>query len=253
MKSLVLCGLAACALLCSSCASSAKSQAKKLFECSEKVQEAVGKYQKKRYSTAQFILTDVIAKCPGHSSADTAIFYLGKSLLGLKRPEEAKVEFERLTQSYPNSPFAEESRFLQGYSSYRASAPWNLDQASTKEALQRLKEFAETYPQSPYADSARAYSDSCTEKLAKKEFEAAKFYEKIAQYDAAIVYLKAVAEDFPQSNLLPQVKIAMAENLLLTKRPAEAEAIINDLLEHPGDEAILKKARSIKARIRKQQ
>ena len=154
--------------------------------------------------------------------------------------------------SYPNSPFSEEARYLQGYCSYRASSPWYLDQASTKEALRQLNEFVETYAQSPFADSARVYSDSCMEKLAQKEYEAAKFYEKIAQYDAAIVYLKAVTADYPQSKFVPLAKLSMAEDCIALKRGAEAEAILDDLVDQTHDEAILKKARGLKARIGKQ-
>jgi len=251
MKSLIV-SVVATALFFSSCASMAKSQAKKLFECSEKVQEALIKYKKKHYSSAQFILTDAIAKCPGHASADTAVFFLGKSWLGLNKPDEAKLEFERLIQTYPNSPFSEEAHYLEGYSSYRASSPWYLDQTSTKEANRQLKEFAEMFPQSYFADSARAYVDSCNEKLARKELEAAKFYEKIDQYDAAIVYLKNVSDEFPQSKFVPMAKLSMAQDLIVMKRSPEAEAVLDELLEQTHDDTIAKKARAMKARIRKQ-
>ena len=46
MKSAVSYGIAAVALLYISCASTANPHAKKLFECSDKVQDAVNKYQK---------------------------------------------------------------------------------------------------------------------------------------------------------------------------------------------------------------
>jgi outer membrane protein assembly factor BamD len=222
-----------------------------LYECSEKVHEAIEKYKKKRYSSAQFLLTDVIAKCPGHGSTDTALFYLGKSWLGMKKPDEAKLEFDRLIQSFSQSPFNEEANYLLGYSSYKASSPWYLDQTSTKDALKKLKEFMETFPQSPFADSAKACIDSCNEKLARKEYEAAVFYEKVAQFDAAIVYLKNVVETYPESRLVPRAKLSMAADLIETKRPAEADAVLEELLDQNHDEAIAKKARTLKLRAQK--
>ena len=251
MKKAALFIVVASMLLLPSCASTAKTKAKHLFECSEKVHDALEKFNKKRYSSAQFILTDVIAQCPGHGSIDTALFFLGKSWLGMKKPDEAKLEFERLIQNYSNSSFNEEARYLAGYSSFRSSAPWYLDQTSTKEAVQRLREFIEAFPQSPFADSAQLCIDSCNEKLAKKEYEAARFYEKIARYEAAIVYLKNVVEEFPHSTLLSQVKLSMADDLIRVKRTDEADALLDELLQQTADETIAKKARAIKARIQK--
>jgi outer membrane protein assembly factor BamD len=251
MKTLCAWGIIATFLFLSSCASTAKSQAKHLYECSERVHEAMQKYNQKRYSSAQFILTDVLAKCPGHNATDTALFYLGKSWLGMKKPDEAKLEFDRLVQSFANSPFNEEAIYLLGYSSFKASSPWYLDQTSTKEAIGKLKEFIETYPQSPFADSARACLDSCNNKLAIKEYEAAVFYEKIAQFDAAIVYLKNVGEAYPKSSVAPLAKLSMANDLIETKRPAEANAVLDELLDQTHDETILKKTRALKLRVQK--
>lgn len=252
MKLFLFCCAVISAFMLQSCASTSQSQAKHLYECSEKVQEAIGKYEHKKYSSAQFILSDVIAKCPGHCSNDTAFFYLGKSWLGMKKPQDAKLEFERLIQSYANSPFNEEAHYLVGYSCFRSSSPWYLDQASTKDALRILNEFMESFPQSRFADSARACVDSCNEKLAKKEYEAGHFYEKVAQYESAIVYLKGVADAYPQSKLIPQVKLSMASDMILLNRSSEADAILDELLDQSKDPVILKKTRTLKIRVRKQ-
>jgi outer membrane protein assembly factor BamD len=239
-------GVSLLAMLLVSCASQQKVKAKQLYDCSGKVQDALNKYNKKKFSSAQFILTDVIAKCPGHPAEDTAIFYLAKAWLGMKKPEEAKTEFERLLQTFPNSVFGEEAHYRLGYSSYLASNPWYLDQASTKLAQQKLKEFIETYPKSPFADSAQFFIVQCQEKLAEKHLQAARFYEKINQFESAIVYYKSLEEEFPDSKFIDDSKLSMALDLRKLNRIAEADAMLEELAQQTKDPVILKKIGALK-------
>ncbi len=232
-----------------SCASSTKIKPRHLYDCDEKTAEAIEKFHKKRFSAAQFVLSEVITNCPGFSAYDTAVYYLGKSWLAAKKPDEAKLEFERLVQIFPNSAFYEESLYLLGYSSYLASNPWYLDQESTDKARQRLKEFIETHPASPYADSARFYIDKCIDKLAQKEFEAARFYEKTNHLESAIVYFNSIIQTYPQSQLALQARLSIAADLIILNRASEAKVVLNELLEQTKDESILKKAKALEAKI----
>jgi outer membrane protein assembly factor BamD len=234
-----------------SCAASHRIKAKHLYDCSGKMKEAIEKFNKKKYSATQYILTEVLEKCPGHSANDTALYYLGKSWLAMKKPDEAKLEFERLVQSFSNSAFADESRYLLAYSSYLASSPWYLDQTSTKEAREKLKEFLETTPSGPLADSTRLYIEKCTHKLAEKEFQIARFYEKIHRYESAIIYFKSIIEEFPQSSFTPEAGISIAEDLIILNRNSEAEAMIDELIEQSHDQSILKKAAALKDKASK--
>lgn len=249
MKKSFIIGVSVFAMFLVSCASQQKVKAKQLYDCSNKVQDAIIKYNKKKFSSAQYMLDDVITKCPGHSAMDTAIFYLAKSWLGMKKPDEAKTDFDRLLQSFPNSAFSEEAHYLVGYSSYLASNPWYLDQASTKLAEQKLKEFIETFPKSPFIDSAQFYIVQCQEKLAEKQLQAARFYEKINQLESAIVYYKSLAEDFPDSKLIDESKLGTAEDLHKLNRDSEAEAILEELALQTKDPAMLKKVGALKMKI----
>jgi outer membrane protein assembly factor BamD len=249
-KSVVL-GVCISGILLVSCASQQKVKAKHLYECSDRIHEAIVKYNKKKFSSAQYTLSDVIVKCPGHDASDTATYYLAKSWIGLNKPEDAKTEVERLLQSFPNCAFSEEAHYLIGYCSYLASNPWYLDQANTKEAESKLKEFIENYPKSVYVDSAQLYIGKCQEKLAEKQFQAARFYEKISQFEAAIVYYKAIIEDFPDSKLIDESKVAMAEDLYKLNRDSEADAVLEELSLQTKDPAILKKIGALKTKSKK--
>jgi outer membrane protein assembly factor BamD len=252
MKIFMIAAALLAAMFLQSCASS-RPHMGHIYDCSGKTKEAIAKYNGRHYSSAGYMLSEVNEKCPGFSGADTVIYYLGKCWLAMKKPDDAKLEFERLIQTYSNSPFIEEAHYLAGYSSYRASSQWYLDQTSTKEAMRTLMDFTETYPHSRFVDSAKACIDSCNEKLARKEFGAAQFYEKVDQYEAALVYLNGMKENYPGSKLIPQVNLSIAYNLIKLHRTAEADAVLDDMLEQTkGDQVMLKKIRALKIRAHKQ-
>jgi outer membrane assembly lipoprotein YfiO len=228
-------------------ASAAKQ--KKLYDCAGKIQKAIEKYNKKKYLDCQDILTEVLAQCPGYSAYDTAMYYQAKSMLMTKKYEEAKTAFDRLATTYPNSPFYEEVYYRIGQCMFLESSSPDLDQAVTRDAQGRLKDFCESFPKSSYGDSARALLGQSEDKLAEKEFMNARFYEKIEQYEAAVVYHRIVIQDFPKSKLVPQAMLAMAEDLVKANRLGEAAAVLDDLSGRSNDDAILKKVTALKSRI----
>lgn len=213
-----------------SAASMAKERRRQRFECSEKVHEAIDAYNRGRYNKVKSILEEAKKHCGGHSSMDTVLYYLGKAHLATERPVEAKLEFEVLIQDFPNSPFYIESYFRLGYSSYIESPSYEKDQAKTKEAIRELSEFVDMFSQSPFADSAVIYRDKCIEKLAKKEFMNARFYERLEYFESAIVYYKVLIDEYPQSQYVPESKLSLAQNLLKMSRPGEATTLVDELL-----------------------
>ncbi len=253
MKKFQILLLPAALLVLASCASGSKVKAKHLYDCSGKLQEGIDKYEKKKFSSAQFILSEIITKCPGHSANDTTLYYLAKSFLAMKKPDEAKLEFEHLVLTFPSSAYNEEARYLLGYSSFLASSPWYLDQTSTKDAQHRLRSFLESNPQSRFADSARAYIGKCDNKLAEKDFQAAKFYEKTNHYEAAIVYYKYIVDEFPESPFALQAKLSIAQNLIFLSRNSEAIAFLDELIEQSKDDSVVKKAAALRQKAVKKQ
>ena len=224
---------------------------KKLFDCTGKIQKAIGKFNKKKYLDCQDILTEVLTQCPGHSAYDTALYFKAKSLLATKKHDEAKTEFDRLASTYPNSPYYEEAYFRLGQCMFLESNSPDLDQTTTKDAQGRLKDFCESFSKSAYVDSAHVLIDRAQDKLAEKEFLNARFYEKIEQFEAAVVYHKMMIREFPQSKLVPQAMLSMAEDLIKANRMGEAAAVIDELSARTNDETVLKKARSLKSKLSK--
>jgi outer membrane protein assembly factor BamD len=216
-----------------------RKRRKPRYNCSEEIQKALSLYERGRFGRVSTILSEVKLQCSGHQVIDTALYYNGKALLETKSEGEAKNEFQRLIQDFPNSPFYEEAHFLIGYCSYLESYPPDRDQSITREAIRELREFAEQFPQSEFADSARVYLKKCRGKLAQKEYNNARFYERIGEYEAAVIYYQSLIENYPESELILQAELNLAEALIHVNRTTEAKAVVDEL----SDETVHKEIR----------
>jgi outer membrane protein assembly factor BamD len=227
---------------------------KRRFDCSKSVHKAIEKFQKKHFNEVKTILTDAKYQCSGSANMDTLLYYLGKADVMLKLPSEARVEIERLIQDFPTSAYSDEAHYLLGYCSFLETNPPERDQEKTHKAIRELTDFIDRFPESAYIDSAQKFIEKCMEKLAEKEFANAHFYEKIEQYDAAIVYFKSLIADFPQSKYVNQSKLAIAQNLIALSRPGEAQPILDELVSSlPAANDINRKAQDLIARIEKRE
>jgi outer membrane protein assembly factor BamD len=246
-KTLQLC-IAVILVVCVS--QQASGAQKRKYDCTKHIHTAIEKYQKKYYNGAKTLLADAKYNCSGHQAMDTLLYYLGKCDLKVNSPAEARIEFDRLIQDFPTSAFSDETHFLLGYCSYLESNPVERDQEKTHQAIRDLSEFIDRFPQSAYIDSARKFIGLSMEKLAQKNFNNARFYEKVDQFESAIVYYKYVIADYPQSKLSTMARLAIAQNLVALSRSGEAKVALQELLSSkPADATIVRKATALMEQI----
>ncbi len=248
MKKYLSCVLVISILFLISCAGGTKMHSKQ-YDCSKKLSEAMELYNNQKFSRVKTLLEDVKVQCNGSKVIDSVLYYLGMSNLKTKNYANARTEFHLLTQDFPNSPFYEDALFRVGLSVYLQSNSSSRDQTETHEAIRLLRDFLETRPSSSAADSASKYLNEAIEKLAQKEFDNARFYEKINEHEAAIVYYKAFVSQFPDSKLTDQAYLNIAELLVKLDRKGEAQEIIDQLLESGKDKEIINKAKMLRSRI----
>jgi outer membrane assembly lipoprotein YfiO len=237
------------ALLVAAAPSAAKRKRVKLYDCDGKIAKALERYGHGWYSDARTILEEVLTNCGGHSSIDTAVYYLGMSMLRAGQAVEAKGQFRRLVSNYPSSAFAEEATFRQGQCSFLSSATYDRDQTETQDAIRELAAFLQSSTQPEWVDSARTYIDKCRDKLARKEYMSARFYDRIDKYDAAVVYYRSLIESYPGSTYVPEARLYLAQALARTERVTEARAVAGELLESDYSEDIKRRARQLLVRI----
>jgi len=227
----------------------AKRKRAKLYDCDGKLAKAVERYDRGWYGDARTVLEEVLTNCGGASSIDTAVYYLGMSMLRAGQTVEAKGQFRRLADNYQSSAFAEEATFRQGQCSFLSSNTYDRDQSETQDAIRELSAFLQTSTQTVWLDSAREYIDKCRDKLARREFMNARFYDRIDKYDASVVYYRSLIADYPSSKYVPEAQVNLALALARTDRVTEARAVAKQVLDGDYSEEIKRRARLVLARI----
>lgn len=212
------------------------------YSCTESVAKAIRLYNQKKYSAMEPILTDAKTQCGGSTIMDTVLYYLGLSYIKTKRYVEAKSELDRMTQDYPYSPFFDDAKFRVGQAAYFQSNPSSKDQTETNDAIRIFRDILDANPNNKMADSIRYYLNEAQEKIAFKEFENSKFYEKLKENDAAIVYYKSFINDYPESRYKDQALFNMANLLIKLDRKSEAKEALDELVGTGKDNDLVKKA-----------
>lgn len=220
------------------------------YECTDRLARAVKKYDAGKYTSTKTILDDVKQQCAGHRIMDSVEYYLAMSLVHMRMYDEAKLEFTRLTQDFPQSPFFYEAQFRIGYCVLKSALPVERDQTETREAQRLFSDFLQNYPASDFADTAQKYLKICVNKLAEKEFASAKFYQRIGEKEAAIVYYRTFINDFPASQFTSQARLNMGQMLIDLSRKAEAREVLDALVAEEKSGDIATKAQELLSRCK---
>lgn len=247
---LLFCCCLGVALSSGSCAGARRQNLSQRAICASHLALAIKKYNAGKLNGAKNILDEVKEKCSGSEMMDTVQYYFAMCLMQMKFYPEAKLEFSRLTQDFPRSPFLDESRFRIGYCVLKSSRSIDRDQAEIAEAQRLFQDFLESFPSSAFADSAAKYLKAAVERLAAKEFASAKFYQKQGEKEAAVVYYKEFIRDYPASDLEAQARLNLGQLLIELNRKAEAREVLDELTAQETTGAIAAKARELLTRCK---
>ena len=187
----------------SSCSSFTKIQRRGTFE--EKYAAAKEYYQKADYYRAGTLFDQIFPFSIGTPVADTihilnayCQYYQGALFF-------AAQNFKSFYQKYPRSARAEEANYMFSRCLYETSAPVNLDQQSTKDAINAFQDFLANYPNSSYQDESLEIIQRMQEKLEMKAYLLAKMQLKIHHYRGAVVSIDNFKKDYPSSKFLEEL------------------------------------------------
>lgn len=131
--------------------------------------------------------------------ADEAQIYLAKAYYETGQYLLAAAEFDRFADLYPSDPRTEEARFGEIQSYHHLSPPYDLDQTDTDRAILLIRTFMANYPNSVFTDDVVGMLEGLREKLAQKEYESGRLYERRELYEAATLTYQSMLEAYPTS------------------------------------------------------
>ena len=140
-------------------------------------------YDQGDYRRANRLLEQIAPKYIGRPQGERVMFFLADSYFQIKDYNMAGYQFERFLKSYPKSDKAAEAGFLGAKSYFELSPRYSLDQTDTDKALIKLQNFINTYPDSEFLAEANIMAQELTTKKERKEFEIAKQFNTIGEFD----------------------------------------------------------------------
>jgi outer membrane protein assembly factor BamD len=172
---------------------------KRMNVATDKLALADRLFEKGSFGEAAVEYKDFLATFTGDERSDYAQFRLAESYRLDKDYALAEVEYRILINDYGYSDYVDDAFFLEGVCAFRQSPRYERDQTKTYLALERLNRFLAMFPSSSRVEEARGVLREIHEKLAHKDFTAAKLYFSKKHYDASLVYLRKVIEEYPET------------------------------------------------------
>ncbi|MDD5441219.1 MAG: tetratricopeptide repeat protein, partial [Candidatus Omnitrophica bacterium] len=132
--------------------------------------------------------------------APRAQYKLGLLFMGLGRYDEAKKEFQRVIDNYPETQWSDSAKYQYAIAAARSSGGIDYDSTDMKEAERRFNQFIKENPDTVIADAAQEELDDVRAQEALKNLNIAEFYEKQNKIESARIYYKKVITDFYDSD-----------------------------------------------------
>ena len=175
----------------------------------QKYQEALKYYNNKKYSKALILFDDLAQRYRGQAEAEDLYYYTAYTNYYLKDYTSSRFYFKQFTDTYPNSPRAEECRYMGAYCYFLESPKVGLDQEYTYRAIEALQLFINLYPEGEKAQEAAGLIDELRDKLETKAFNNAKLYLDMGladDYRAAVIAFDNVLSEFPDTKYAEEME-----------------------------------------------
>ena len=156
-------------------------------------------YLKGEYERTLPLWEELIALTRGSSLSEKVYYYHAKSVFGMKDYTLASYYLTNFTKTFPTSTYAEESAFLSAFCYYKNSPNYELDQTDTREAVNDLQLFLVRYPNSILKDSCNLLIDRLRGKLELKQFNNARQYYRLRNYQGTSVAFRNFLKAWPNT------------------------------------------------------
>lgn len=202
-------------------------------------------YQNEDYNKAIILYDKVLPVIRGSEKSELAEFNYAYAHFRTNRYIEAASYFKTFHDTYNRSPMAEEAFFMHAYSLYLDAPDYNLDQSSSREAVNAIQLFINRFPGSNSYERAMEMIDDLQKRFEEKAYQESKMYYRLTEglfpgdfYRACLVSFQNFAKNYPDSEyneelafLLVEVGYTYGDNSIFS----EKENRLNDALEFGKD------------------
>ena len=196
-------------------------------------------FNQKKYVKSATLLEEVIQYFRGRSEAEESLYLLAQSYYGQKDYTTASEYFKTYYNTYPKGEFSELSKYYSAYGLYLESPDPRLDQTQTYESIKQFLMYLEDYPQSERTKDAQEILFELQEKLAYKEYLAAKLYYNLGtymgnNYTACVITAENALKNYPATKYreeLVYLKISSKHELAIVSIDERIQGRYRDVVD----------------------
>lgn len=150
------------------------------------------------------ILRTVIKDAPYGKFAAISQYKIGLYFKEKGMYQEARDEFEKAMNDYPNSEWAQAAKFQIAMADTNRASDAQHEQKVASVALDEFNDFVKIHPESQLTPEAKEQMARLKSKEAENNFVIAKFYVKQKNLKAARIYFKEVAGNYADTSWGPK-------------------------------------------------
>jgi outer membrane protein assembly factor BamD len=143
----------------------------------------------------QKMFEDIVKAAPYSKLAPLSQFNIGMALEKQGRYPEAIAAYQLAVDKYPNDDIAADAQYQIGYVQLHLIENGSNDRAARVKARDAFEDFLVRYPQSEKVQQAKDNIAKLSDKNFKKTLEVARFYEKVKNYKAAVIYYNDIVQN----------------------------------------------------------
>ena len=202
-----------------------------------KYEAAIKYYENQDYYRSSLLFEDILPIIRGTEEAELGNFYFAYCHFYQKQYILSAHYFKTFYDVYARSDYAMEARFMHGFSLYKQSPKYNLDQTSTYEAIAALQNYINKFPYSDFAEQADGLIDEMQVKLERKAYDNAMLYYQIKGikgFRPALVTFENFQKNYPDSKFNEEIAFLLVEtqyNFAKQSIPSKQEERYREAIE----------------------
>jgi outer membrane protein assembly factor BamD len=174
------------------------------------------------YKKAQNLYAEVERLYPYSDYATKAQIRQAEAAYENMKYDDAIVAIDRFVELHPGHPNVDHAYYIKAMCYYEQITDVARDQSMTEKASESLDTVINRFPESQYARDAKLKRDLVLDHLAGKEMEIGRYYQKKAEYNAAINRFTAVIKNFQTTTHTPEALHRLVETYTIMGLKDEA-------------------------------
>lgn len=180
-----------------------------------KKEKAKEYYAQGQYAKSSELLSQILPRFRATEEAEELNWIYCQSYYGMKDYYMAGSYFKTFVDQFPFGKYAEEANYLVAMCDYKISPRPELDQESTRNALEEFNIFINKFAYSPRVEECKKLSTELQDKLVEKSRHNAKLYYDMKEYKAAVVALNNSLKEYANSKYREEMMYLKLSSMFL--------------------------------------